>query len=243
MRDYVCVDLETTGLTPRQNHIIEIGGVKVRDGQVVDTFSTFVNPGRQLETRIIELTGITDDDLKSAPSIREVLPEFLRFAEELPLLGHNVLFDYSFLKKEAVNLGLSFEREGVDTLQIARKYLPQLPSRSLGALCAYYQIPLCAHRALGDATATVALYQRLVADYFDEEESVFVPKPLIFTVKKESPATKRQKDLLYRLQERHRIDLKVDIEMLSKNEASRLADKIRSGAIHSRTCQTEENPL
>ena len=232
MQDYVCIDLETTGLTPKTNHIIEIGAVKVREGKVVDTYSACVNPGRCLEQRIIDLTGIRDDDLREAPSIGEILPDFLAFEEELPLLGHSVLFDYSFLKKEAVNHKLSFERQGVDTLQIARKYLQSLPSRSLGVLCEYYGIPHCAHRALEDALATVHLYERLLSDFFDPKESVFVPKPLIFHMKREQPASKKQKEQLYRLMEQHKItEIGVNVEMLSRNEASRLADKIRSGAI------------
>ena len=232
MLDYVCVDLETTGLIPKTNHIIEIGAVKVREGRVVDTYATLVNPGRKLEQRIIDLTGIRDEDLAGAPSIGEVLPDFLAFEGDLPLLGHSVLFDYSFLKKEAVNLKLSFERQGVDTLQISRKYLQTLPSRSLGVLCEYYRIVHNAHRALGDACATVRLYERLIADFYDPAESVFVPKPLIFQVKREQPASKKQKEQLYRLIEQHKItEIGVDVEMLSRNEASRLADKIRSGAI------------
>lgn len=232
MKDFVCIDLETTGLTPKTNHIIEIGAVKVKDGRVADTYSALVNPGRRLEQRIIDLTGIRDADLEGAPSIGEVLPDFLTFEEELPLLGHSVLFDYSFLKKEAVNHKLSFDRQGVDTLQIARKYLQTLPSRSLGVLCEYYGIPHNAHRALEDALATVRLYERLLADFFDPGESVFVPKPLIFQVKREQPASKKQKEQLYRLMEQHKItETGVDVEMLSRNEASRLADRIRSGAI------------
>lgn len=232
MLDYVCVDLETTGLTPKTNHIIEIGAVKVREGRVADTFASFVNPGMPLEQRIIDLTGIQEENLVGAPTIGEVLPVFLEFEEELPLLGHSVLFDYSFLKKEAVNCKLSFERQGIDTLKIARKYLPDLPSRSLGALCEYYHIPHNAHRALEDAMATVRLYDRLLAEFFHPEESIFVPKPLIFQVKREQPASKRQKEQLYRLIEQHRItEIGFDVERLSRNEASRLADRIRSGVI------------
>ena len=105
---YVCVDLETTGLEPKRDRIIEIGAVKVRDGVPQEEFSTLVNPQRQLEERIVTLTGIQEEDLKDAPPIEEVLPKFLEFAEELPLLGHAVLFDFSFFKRAAVNLGSPF---------------------------------------------------------------------------------------------------------------------------------------
>ena len=158
MDSYVSIDLETTGLNPRTDKIIEIGGVKVLDGKVSATFSALVNPGRKLERQITELTGLRDEDLTEAPFIGEVLPELLAFLEELPLLGHSVLFDFSFLKKAAADEKLVFEKQAVDTLQIARKYLRTLESRRLDALCEYYGIPHHAHRALGDAEATDALW-------------------------------------------------------------------------------------
>lgn len=232
---YVCVDLETTGLEPKRDRIIEIGAVKVRDGVPQEEFSTLVNPQRQLEERIVTLTGIQEEDLKDAPRIEEVLPKFLEFAEELPLLGHAVLFDFSFLKRAEVNLGYSFERKGVDTLQIARKYLPELESRSLGFLCSYYEIPHTAHRALGDARATAALYGRLGKQFYEKEweqnlltpgKNLFCPHPLIHQVKKEKPITIPQKEQLYKLVDRHKLVLAYEIESLSRSEASRQISKI-----------------
>lgn len=91
VKDYVCLDLETSGLYPRLDKIIEIGAVKVLDGIAAERFQTFVNPGRKLSGHTSEITGITDHDLESAPYIEEALPGFLAFAGELPLLGHSVL--------------------------------------------------------------------------------------------------------------------------------------------------------
>lgn len=96
---YVSIDLETTGLDPKRDRIIEIGAIRVEQGQIVEEFSTFVDPGRKLEERITELTGIRDEDLADAPQLDEVFPQLLEFMGELPLLGHRILFDYSFLKK------------------------------------------------------------------------------------------------------------------------------------------------
>ena len=96
---YVSIDLETTGLNPKRDRIIEIGAIRVEQGQIVEEFSTFVDPGRKLEERITELTGIRDEDLADAPQLDEVFPKLLEFMGELPLLGHSILFDYSFLKK------------------------------------------------------------------------------------------------------------------------------------------------
>lgn len=93
---YVSIDLETTGLNPKRDRIIEIGAIRVEQGQIAEEFSTFVDPGRKLEERITELTGIRDEDLADAPQLDEVFPKLLKFMGELPLLGHSILFDYSF---------------------------------------------------------------------------------------------------------------------------------------------------
>lgn len=222
---YVCVDLETTGLDPKRDRIIEIGAVKVRNGKREGEFSAFIHPGRELKKEITELTGIRNEDLEDAPMIEDVLPDFLLFSEELPILGHAVLFDFSFLKRAAVNMGKGYERNGMDTLQIARKYLPELESRGLGYLCRYFQIPHTAHRALEDARATVALYERLEELFYDrekgEKKNLFAPRPLSYQVKREKPITIPQKEQLYRLADRHKLVLGCEIESLSRSEASR----------------------
>ena len=223
---YISIDLETTGLNPKHDKIIEIGAVKVVDGQTVDTFSTFVNPGCRLEDRIVELTGITDEMLQDAPDMEEILPGLELFLGELPFVGHSILFDFSFLMKAAVNGKRSFEKKGIDTLKIARKYLAGLEHKNLDFLCEYYQIPHHAHRALEDAEATRALYQRLAELFYREEEVLFKPMPLHFAVKKDTPATKPQKERLYRLLAQHRIEWDRDVEKLTRSEASRFTDKI-----------------
>lgn len=226
LTSYICIDLETTGLNPKRDKIIEIGAVKVIDGVESGVFSSFVNPGRKLEDRIVALTGIQDKDLYDAPVINDVFCELMLFMEEYPLVGHSVLSDFSFLKKAAVDLKLQFERQAVDTLKIARKYLPNLESRSLESLCDHYQIPHRPHRALEDAKATVLLYQKLLERYYQEEESVFQPQSLHFKVKRDQPASARQKEKLYRMQEILAITLEADIELLSRSEASRLTDNL-----------------
>lgn len=226
MQSYVSIDLETTGLSPRTDRITEIGALKVIDGEPRETFTVLVNPGRKLEPHIVELTGITDEDLADAPCIEEVLPEVLEFIGELPLLGHSVLFDFSFLKQAAVNSRLAFEKEAVDTLKIARKYLADLEHRGLDYLCRYYQIPHRAHRALADAEATVLLYERLTMQFYSEEDALFQPQILHFKTKRDTPAAKSQKEKLYRLTEQHKITLDREIEKMTKSEASRCIDKI-----------------
>ena len=223
---YVCVDLETTGLNPKYEKIIEIGAVKVVEGEVKETFSTFVNPGRKLEERIVELTGITQKQVDGAPYIEEVLPGFLEFCGDFALLGHRILFDYSFLKKAAVNQKLTFEKKGLDTLRMARRFLPELEHRTLPFLCEHYGIPHKAHRALNDAEATGRLYHILLEKYYAEEEACFTPQPLIYQVKKETPITKSQKERLLRILSQHKLTLDMDIDKLTRSEASRITDKI-----------------
>ena len=230
---YVSIDLETTGLNPKRDRIIEIGAIRVEQGEITGEFSTYVNPGRKLEERITALTGIRNEDLEDAPELDEIFPELLEFLGDLSLLGHRILFDYSFLKKAAVDRKLTFERSAVDTLQIARKYLPDLPHRNLEYLCRYYEIPHHAHRALEDAKATDQLFRKLTELFYEDENNgqavknnLFVPQPLHFQVKRDTPASKPQKERLYRLQEQHKITLEVDVEKLTRSEASRLADKI-----------------
>lgn len=228
---YVCIDLETTGLEPKRDKIIEIGAVKVEHNMIVEEWETFVNPNRKLEERIVELTGIHDEQLRDAPLITDILPELLGFLGDHVLLGHSVLFDYSFVKKAAVNERLTFERQGIDTLKIARKYLAELESRSLGYLCRYYGIAHNAHRALEDAKATVALYRKLAECFYETEEaegekSLFRPKPLIYQVKRDTPITIPQKEQLYKLADKHKLILDYEIDSLTRSEASRKIDQL-----------------
>ena len=153
IKDYVCVDIETTGVRPKWDRIIEIGAVKVRDGRKVETFSKLIYPGIPIPERITDLTGITNEMIKGQDKIQQVLPEFIEFAGDDLLLGHNIRFDYSFLKQNAINEKLTFEKSGMDTLKIARKLLPDLESRALDFLCEHYGIKdENHHRAFNDAS-------------------------------------------------------------------------------------------
>ncbi len=228
---YVCIDLETTGLNPKTDRIIEIGAVKVENNEVIKEWETLVNPGRNLEKRIVELTGIRDEQLAQAPPIEEALLPLLEIVADKPLLGHGLIFDYSFIKKAAVNQKMTFEKEGIDTLKIARKYLPDLESRRLGYLCKYYGINHHAHRALDDARATVELYRKLAEQFYEKEEqeenkSIFRPKKLCYHAKRETPITIPQKEQLYKLADKHKLILDYDVSKLTRSEASRKIDRI-----------------
>ena len=137
---YIALDLETTGLEPKKEKITEIAALKVEHGQITGRFVTLVNPKRPLTERVVELTGITDDMLKDAPVIENIIGEVLGFIGDLPLLGHNIRFDYSFLKQAAVNQKMEFECEAVDTLKLCRKLMPEQEKKNLGNACIYYKI-------------------------------------------------------------------------------------------------------
>ena len=224
LQDFICIDLETTGLNPKRDRIIEIGAVKVREGKVVDTYQQLIDPKQQLEERVKNLTGITSKELEGQPTIQEVLSRLQEFIGEDILLGHRVLFDYSFLKRTFTNEKISFERKGIDTLKLARQFVTDCESKKLESLCKHYGIKQQAHRALSDAQATVELYQRLVELYYVED--AFAPKPLEFKIKKESPITKAQKERLTLLLAKHNLEPKCEIASMTRNEASRYMDQI-----------------
>lgn len=227
IRDYVCVDIETSGVNAKWSKIIEIGAVKVRGGKVVDTFSQLIQPGETVSSFITELTGITNEMLVGQPTIETVLPAFVDFAKEDYLLGHNVMFDYGFLKQNAANLNIPFEKSGMDTLKIARKTLSELESRGLEFLCNYYGIQDDNHhRALNDAKVTSQLYLILMEQFGGQYPKLFEPGAFVYSVKKMQPITERQKKYLTDLMRWHHIVPDFDIELLSKNEASKKIDKI-----------------
>ena len=225
--ELIAVDLEMTGLQVKTDRILEIGAVRLSQGQILDTFQTFVNPHRKIDDRITELTGITSEMVGDAPEAEEALQKFLEFAGDAPLLGHNVIFDYGFLKQCAVNQEISWEREAIDTLKIARKVLKEPGKKSLEVLCNYFQIHRDhAHRAVDDARATAELFLLLEKVYLETEPGLFVPKPLNYKVKKQGPLTPAQKRDLNHLMIYHKIESDIEIDSLTKSEASRMIDKI-----------------
>ena len=227
IQDFVVLDLETTGLSVKEDQILEIGAVKVQGGEVTASYETFVNPGRKVPERITELTGIRDEMIANAPDVETAVRGFLDFCGGLPLLGHNILFDYSFIKQAAINARLDFEKEAWDTLKIARKALPDLESRSLEALCGYYQIPReHAHRAMDDVLETLALFRKLEEGFSEDHPEWFAAAPLKAKMKREVPATEAQKKYLADLIRYHELDLEPEWGALTKSRASRMIDQI-----------------
>lgn len=225
--DYIALDVETTGLNPARDKLLEIGAARIEAGKVRETYSTLIDTGVPIPLRIQELTGITDAMQRTGKKTETAVREFLTFCRDLPVLGHNVQFDFGFLKQGAVNFGLSFEKEALDTLKIARRVLPDIPSRTLPAMCAYYKIdPGNSHRALDDALAAHEVLQKLWNDFGELDPGAFTLRQLTYSAKKQSSITNSQKGYLNDLLKYHRIETGIRIEDMTKSEASRMIDGI-----------------
>ncbi len=268
---YIALDLETTGLSPANDRILEIGALWIENGEVTDTYETFVDCGIPIPQAITQLTGITDEMVKGSPCTEEAVRGFLDFTQmrreresaparveeicaagqnrqgmsaaagspctEVPdpfageyvLLGHNLPFDYSFVKYSMARLGLTYESRGLDTLKMARTCLPRLEKKSLDRVSAYLGIPQKHHhRALDDALTASRIYERLKREFGEQYPELFEPQPMACRVPKMSPITNSQKVYLRDLIKCHRIESNVKIETLTKNEASRMIDSIIS---------------
>ena len=154
--EIVCFDIETTGLKVTQEAITEIGAVRLRNGEIVETFQTFVDPERRLTPEIIGLTGITDDMLRGAPKLKDALTAFLAFAGNAPLAAHNAEFDISFIRAGCQKCGIPFEPTYIDTLILAQNLLPGLGKYKLDIVADHLQLPQFNHHRASDDAVPVA---------------------------------------------------------------------------------------
>lgn len=228
MGSCVVFDIETTGFDPENNKITEIGALKVKDGKIIERFSQLINPKVPIPFQIVELTGITEAMVEHMPIIEEALPKFIDFCEDYSLMGHNIMFDYSFIKTNALRQKLRFERNGMDTLILARALLPQLERKNLAHLCAHYCIErVNEHRAYDDALATYVLYTKMKDEFYNEvNRELFSPKPLHFKPQKIEAITQKQERYLQDLIRKNNLVLVKSIKEYSKSEASREIDTI-----------------
>ncbi len=163
MNEYVVLDIETTGLSFRTEKITEIGAVKIKDGEIVDTFECFVNPGVPIPPRVVELTGITDEMVKDAEKIDVVMPKFLEFIGDLKLVAHNADFDIGFLKYNAEEIGLEMNNKYIDSLAISRQLFPEFKKHKLGIIADKLGIKVeNAHRALDDVITLVKVFKKMI---------------------------------------------------------------------------------
>ena len=161
--EYVVFDIETTGLSKKHNKIIEIGAVKVKDGEVIDTFSEFINPGVPIPYQIEQLTSINDDMVKDAPMSDVIVPKFVEFCGDDIVVAHNASFDTGFVRKNAEELGLKFDNTVLDTMTLSHILLPELGKFTLDRVCKELKIVNAHHhRAIDDAEATSKVFFKLM---------------------------------------------------------------------------------
>ncbi|PHR74524.1 MAG: DNA polymerase III subunit epsilon [Lutibacter sp.] len=160
---YVILDIETTGGKFNEEGITEIAAYKYNGHEIVDQFITLVNPERDIQPFVVNLTGINSGMLRNAPKFYEIAKRIIEMTEDCVIVAHNSNFDYRILKTEFRRLGFDFQRETLCTVELTKKLIPDLDSYSLGKLCKTLCIPVSnRHRAEGDALATVKLFKLLI---------------------------------------------------------------------------------
>ena len=164
--DFIVFDLETTGLSAQNERITEIGAVRVKNGDVTDSFNTFVNPEKPIPPKITELTGITDEMVKDAPREKEALASFYDFCGETRvLIAHNAPFDTGFVKAAASRCGLSYPFSSIDTVPICRALYPSLKNHKLDTVAKHLKLdPFNHHRACDDAKVLADIFVHLARD-------------------------------------------------------------------------------
>lgn len=161
--EFVVFDIETTGLSSKNDGITEIGAVKIKNSKVIDTFSALINPEKYIPEKIVELTGITNNMVKNEPTIESILPKFLKFIGGIPLVAHNADFDVGFIREKSEKYTMQFNNTVIDTLKIARALLPNLKKHKLNIIAKELGIPLeNHHRAVDDAKATAEIFIKFI---------------------------------------------------------------------------------
>ena len=174
INDYVLFDIETTGLSPDTDAIIELSALKVINHEVDEEFSMLINPGVHIPYYASSINGITDDMVKDSPDIAKGLQAFIEFVGSSILVGHNIIrFDLKFIQRDAViYTGKRIENDYLDTLVVAKRYLPELESHSLESLSVYYDISYeGAHRALADCHINKKVYDCLIMEMENPSEA------------------------------------------------------------------------
>lgn len=166
---FICFDIETTGLSANRDKITEIGAVKVENGQITDTFSTFANPGMPIPAKITELTGITDAMVKDAPSQSEAVSAFLEFSGDNVLVAHNAPFDTSFIRKACENMNREYNYTSIDTVAISRAILTDIKNCKLDTVAKYLRLgDFNHHRATDDAEMLARIFINLCTRLKDD---------------------------------------------------------------------------
>ena len=179
--EYCVFDLETTGISHITEKITEVGIIKIKNGEVIDTFESFVNPEKPIPEEVVNVTHITDDMVKDAPTIDKLMPKILEFMKGSVLVAHNADFDIGFMKHNCEQLGLEFEFSHIDTLRLAKAIYPEFGRYRLGYIAEKLGIKVdVAHRALDDVKTLVAVFKEMIlkakdnkAEKIDDFDNVF----------------------------------------------------------------------
>jgi DNA polymerase-3 subunit alpha (Gram-positive type) len=206
--EFVVFDIETTGFSPVNNRIIEIGAVKVRNGEIIDRYSTFVNPDVPIPFEIEKLTGIRDDMVMDYPQIDVILPQFLEFCDGAIMVAHNANFDMSFIMENCRRLGYPSEFTYVDTVPMARVLLPNQAKHTLDAVAKTLNISLDNHhRAVDDAECTAHIFVKFIKMLAEEHQ--------VTTLRELNAMGAQSVDLVRKLPSYHAI-------ILAKNDLGRI---------------------
>ncbi len=164
------MDVETTGLSPANNRIIDIGVIKVENGQIIDTYQTLINPLCEVPRFIQYFTGISPLDLEYAPSFRQIQDDLWTLLTDGTLVAHNAQFDYGFLTTEFARQKMSFSAPLLCTVKLSRKLFPEYRHHGLDQIIDRFQIKVAhRHRALDDAMAVWEFYKKLLNDFSDSK--------------------------------------------------------------------------
>lgn len=188
--NYYVIDIETTGLDPNFDEIIELAAIRVLNNEIVDVFQSLVKPVNEISFYVERLTGITNEMVSDAPKIEDTLPEFLAFINDGIVVGHNINFDINFIYDNSILIGKEFKNNFIDTMRLARKLYPELAHHRLKDMITYFEFPKGKmHRALTDCEYTNQVFQHIrqyvldVYDTVDDFAKLFSKKKYVYKQK------------------------------------------------------------
>ncbi len=215
---FVCFDTETTGLKPAEEEITEIAAVKVRNGEVLEEFQTYVNPHKPIPANITELTGISDETVKDAPELSEALPQFLEFTGDLPLVAHNAGFDMAFIHRACERLGIEREFTSIDTVEMCKILFPDMKRHKLDVMAKKLKVgPFDHHRASEDAAVLGRIYIKLLEKMQEELHATKISdiNPLLAGLKAKTGSLKNLRRYHFIILAKNQVGLKNLYKLIS----------------------------